>query len=96
MNEPYRWQDETLILQVKVQPRASRDEIGPVVEGRLKVKITAPPVDGKGNAHLLRFLADQFGVANSRVQLLGGTSGRLKRIAIDRPARLPAGIRMRA
>ncbi|MCB1876346.1 MAG: YggU family protein [Chromatiales bacterium] len=91
MSASYRWQGNTLILEVKVQPRASRDEIGQEIDGRLKVRITAPPVDGKANTHLLRFLAGQFGVAGSRVQLLNGASGRQKRIAIDRPARLPPG-----
>ena len=91
MNTPpcCRWDGDALILAVKVQPRASRDEIGAVQAGRLRVRITAPPVDGKANDHLIRFLAAEFGVAPSRVELLGGASGREKRLRIHAPARIP-------
>ncbi len=86
----YRWQGEDLLLTLRLQPRASRDEIaGPYGEA-LKVRITAPPVDGKANAHLLRFLAELFGVAPSAVELLSGETGRDKRVRIRRPRRLPA------
>jgi len=77
---------------VRVQPRASRDEIvGPHGEA-LKVRITAPPVEGRANEHLRRFLAKAFEVAPGRVELLAGSAGRQKRIAIHEPNALPAGI----
>ena len=86
----YRWQGEDLLLTLRIQPRASRDEIaGPYGEA-LKVRITAPPVDGKANAHLLRFLAELFGVPLASVELLGGETGRDKRVKISRPKHLPA------
>ena len=87
-----RWDGDALILLVRVQPRASRDEIGTMQAGRLKVRITAPPVDGKANDHLIRFLAREFGVPPSRVELLGGASGREKRLRIRSPARIPPGV----
>jgi uncharacterized protein (TIGR00251 family) len=87
----YRWQGEDLLLTLRIQPRASRDEIaGPYGEA-LKVRITAPPVDGKANAHLLRFLAELFGVSPSSVELISGETGRDKRVKITRPQRLPDG-----
>lgn len=87
----YQWQGERLVLQLRVQPRASRDEIvGPHGEEALKIRITAPPVEGKANAHLIRFLAKAFGVSRSQVSLLGGDSSRSKRIAIESPTKLPA------
>lgn len=90
MADWYQWQGETLILHVRVQPKASRDEIvGPQDNGSLKVRITAPPVDGKANQHLIKYLAKAFGVAKSRVTLLKGESGREKRLAISTPLRLP-------
>ena len=83
------WEGTDLLLTVRVQPKASRDEIGEIVEGALKVRITAPPVDGKANAHLMRFLAREFGVAKSALSLISGESGRSKRLRIQAPKRLP-------
>jgi uncharacterized protein (TIGR00251 family) len=91
----YQWQGESLLLQVRVQPRASRDEIvGPHGEEALKVRITAPPVEGQANNHLIRFLAKAFGVPRVRVELLSGDSSRNKHLRIDSPRALPpsAGI----
>lgn len=91
----YQWQGEHLLLHVRVQPRASRDEIvGPHGEEALKVRITAPPVEGQANDHLIRFLAKAFGVPRARVQLLSGESSRTKHLRIDSPRALPpsAGI----
>ncbi|MCW9089184.1 MAG: DUF167 family protein [Gammaproteobacteria bacterium] len=86
----YRWQGDKLILQVRVQPRASRDEIvGPYGEGSLKVRISAPPVDGKANQHLLKFIARAFGVTRSQVALLKGSTGRDKQLEITAPGRIP-------
>lgn len=79
-------------MWIKVQPRASRDEIvGPHGE-RLKVRITAPPVDGKANAHLARFLAKAFRVPPSAVTLVAGQSGRDKQVCIASPRALPAEV----
>ena len=83
------WQGEDLILRVRVQPKASRDEISGLQGDALKVRITAPPVDGKANAHLIKFLAKQFGVAKSSITLISGESGRDKRLRIHAPAKLP-------
>ncbi len=85
----YRWQDDDLILSLRVQPRASRDEIAGRHGNHLKVRLTAPPVDGKANRHLLRFLARTFGVPNAQVELLSGQSGRTKKVRILGPRRLP-------
>ncbi|MCW8825922.1 MAG: DUF167 family protein [Gammaproteobacteria bacterium] len=89
----YRWQGEQLLLNLRIQPKSSRDEIvGPYGEGddeMLKVKITAPPVDGKANDHLIKYLAKQFGVVRSAIELLSGESGRNKRIIINRPQKIP-------
>jgi uncharacterized protein (TIGR00251 family) len=87
----YQWQGENLILHVRVQPRASRDEIvGPHGDDALKIRITAPPVEGKANTHLIRFLAKAFGVSRSQIRLLGGDSSRIKQLSIDSPQQLPA------
>jgi len=91
-NPACEWQGKDLLLRVRVQPKASRDEISGLQGEALKVRITAPPVDGKANAHLVKFLAKQFGVAKSAVTLLSGETGRDKRLRIHAPARLPEAL----
>lgn len=86
---PYSWHDDRLTLHVRVQPRASRDEIVGIQGNHLKVRITAPPVEGRANAHLIEFLAREFGVPKSRISLIGGECGREKRLLILAPKRLP-------
>ena len=88
----YRWEKTDLLLQVRVQPRASRDELAGVQGDRLRIRITAAPVDGKANAHLLRFLAELFGVSKSRVILMYGETGRNKALRIRSPRHLPSEI----
>jgi len=83
------WHDETLILQVYVQARASRDEISGWHEHGLKIRLQSPPVDGQANKHLIRFLAKQFKVAISKVSLLKGDSSRQKTLAIEKPTTIP-------
>lgn len=85
----YEWQDNKLILRIKVQPRASKDEIAEILGNSLKIRITAPPIDGKANQHLLDYLAKLFKVAKSRITLLSGETGREKRVSIDNPQQLP-------
>ncbi|PIE83180.1 MAG: YggU family protein [Candidatus Contendobacter odensis] len=91
-DEGYTWDGEDVILWLRVQPRAHRDRWGELRENRFCIRITAPPVDGKANAHLREFLATLFGVAKSRVTLLAGETGCSKRLRISSPKRLPPGI----
>jgi len=85
----YRWEGDDLLLQLRVQPRASRDGfIGPYGD-RYRVRITAPPVEGKANSHLLRFLAKSFGVARSQVSLITGEGNRNKGVRISAPTKIP-------
>lgn len=88
----YRWDGADLWLAVHVQPRAKQDGIVGPHGDRLKIRITAPPVDGAANAHLTRFLADCFGVAASAIVIAAGAGERDKRVHIRAPKRLPAGI----
>jgi len=91
----YQWQDDRLLLSIRLQPRASCDEIvGPHGTESLKIRITAPPVDGKANQHLIKYLAKAFGVAKGQVTLLSGTTGRDKRLAIDSPTKIPPAARI--
>ncbi len=85
------------VLELLVQPRASRTRVVGEHDGRLKIQLAAPPVDGEANAALLAFLADALGRKRAEVALLAGEAGRRKRVrvagiaAADAAARLLAG-----
>ncbi len=85
----YQWDQNDLILRLRVQPRASRDGFAGPLGERFKVRITAPPVDGEANAHLIRFLAKAFGVPQSQVRLLSGENARNKDVRIQAPKKIP-------
>ncbi|WP_333797286.1 DUF167 family protein [Rheinheimera sp.] len=83
----YRGAD--LLLQLYVQPKASRDQIIGLHGDEIKLAITAPPVDGKANAHVLKLLAKLFGVSKSQIELLKGELSRHKQVLIKAPFKLP-------
>lgn len=85
----YRWEGDDLLLHLRVQPRGGSDRFIEPHDDRYKVRITAPPVDGKANAHLLRFLARAFGVPRNRVALLSGETSRNKTFRIEKPCKYP-------
>lgn len=68
----YHWDGDALILNLRIQPKAKKNEIVALHGEALKVRITAPPVDCKANAQLLRFLADLFDVPHAHVSLTRG------------------------
>ncbi len=72
-----------LTITVQVQPRSSRDEIVGIHEGRLKIRISAPPVDGQSNERLTEVLAKAFGVSKSSVEIVKGRHSRVKTIRIS-------------
>lgn len=86
----YHWQGEDLLLDCHLQPGAKRAEFAGQHGERLKIRISAPPVDGKANDALIRFLADAFDVSRQQVSLLSGQSSRQKRLLIQTPRQLPA------
>lgn len=90
MSAFYRWDDEDLILTCKLQPKASQDEFVGEHSNQLKIRITAPPVDGKANQHLIRFLAKAFGISKGQVTIESGELGRNKTIRISNPKKIPA------
>ena len=65
-------------VYIKVIPRASKNEVVKISEGEYKVKLTAPPVDGRANNMLLKILAEYFNVSKSSLQIIGGKSARTK------------------
>jgi len=81
-----------ITLDVVIHPKSSRDEIVGMHGDALKIKLTAPPVDGKANAHLLRFLAGCFDVPMADAVLERGENGRDKQVRIRRPRRMPPAL----
>lgn len=88
----YRWQHDSLLLFCHLQPQAVRNEFAGLHGDRIKIRIAAPPIDGRANSQLIDFLADQFGVPKRSVRIVSGESGRQKTVGIERPARLPAAL----
>lgn len=89
----YEWQNKDLIIRLKVQPRASQDGFAEVLDDRIKLRLTAPPVDGKANAHLTKYLSKVFKVPRGQISILSGETGRDKRVKIIAPRILPDIIR---
>ena len=75
-------QDGAVVVSVRVMPRAKRDAIEGEHAGALKVRLTAPPVDGRANEALRRLLAEHLKVAISAVRILSGEKSRNKRVQI--------------
>lgn len=84
-----QWRDQTLVLQVYIQARASRDELVGWQEQGLKIRLKAPPVDGAANKYLVKFLARQFDVPASNIRLLKGETTRQKGLRLSPPALFP-------
>jgi uncharacterized protein len=72
-----------LRIEVRVTPRASRNELAGMREGVLRVRVTAPPVDDAANIAVVRLLAKRAGVARGRVRIVRGARGRDKLIEIE-------------
>lgn len=78
------------MLELRAKPGARRDGFGRVAGSRLSVQVAAVAEDGRANARLLAYLAAEFGVARSAVELILGGSSPLKRVRIRAPCGLPA------
>lgn len=86
------YEGEDLILRLYIQPKASRDKIVGLHGDELKIAITAPPIDGKANAHLSKYLAKQFKVAKGLITIEKGEQGRHKQVRVKSPIQIPQEI----
>lgn len=78
--------DERLntIIPVRITPRAQKNEISELMEdGTVKIRLTAPPIDGKANKALVDFLSDILNVRRSRIEIISGMKSRDKRVRIN-------------
>lgn len=72
-----------VLLRVRVLPRSRANRILGWQDGRLRISLTAPPVEGAANEALLRFLAEVLGVKRRELSLVSGQSGREKTVAVE-------------
>jgi uncharacterized protein (TIGR00251 family) len=80
---PYlRAQADGVLLSVKLQPRASANEIGEPLGGELRIKVTAPPVDSAANEAMVHLLAEKLDCARNRIELIRGQTSRHKLIKL--------------
>ena len=78
-----------MILHCYFQPKAAQDEIVGIHGDRLKIRITAPPVDGKANDHIVKWFSKLFKVPKGDIEILQGELGRQKTLRICSPKVVP-------
>ena len=81
-----------LLVDVRVQPRASRSQFAGRMGDRLRIRLQAPPVDGRANAALVEFVATECGLPRARVTLERGQTGRDKQLRLHGVATVPAAL----
>ena len=77
-----REQADGVLLSVKLQPRASRNEIGEPLGDELRIKVTAPPVDSAANEALIELLAEKLDCSRSQIELVRGQTSRHKMLKL--------------
>jgi uncharacterized protein len=84
MQIPYKVSKNGILIQVKVEPRSSRREIAGVMEGSvLKIKLTAPPVDGSANGQLIELISEVTGAKKSQIRIIRGLASKRKLVEIS-------------
>lgn len=79
---PFSRVKDGIIIEVRVLPRSSKKEVSGVVDNVVKVKLTAPPVDGAANEQLIEVLSKQFSVKKSSIIILKGETAKRKTVKI--------------
>ena len=88
----FTWEGDILVLNILGTPNAKRDAIGKVKAHQLCVSVTAVPRAGRATDHMVRFLADEFGVSLTDIQVVFGRMNVNKQLRIKAPKRLPSVI----
>mgnify|MGYP002526062388 CR=1 FL=1 len=76
-------QDDSCTLKVRVQPKASSNQVDGFEDGTLRLRVTAPPTEGKANAGVIALMAKTLGVSKSRLEIVRGHGSRDKVVSID-------------
>ncbi|MCH8987710.1 MAG: DUF167 domain-containing protein [Chloroflexi bacterium] len=74
---------ESCILKVRVQPKASRNQVDGYEDGTLRLRVTAPPIEGKANTGVIALLAKALGVSKSKLEIVRGHGSRDKVVSVD-------------
>ncbi|MFA6313803.1 MAG: DUF167 family protein [Sterolibacterium sp.] len=74
---------DAVVLSLHIQPGAKKTEIAGLHGEALKIRLAAPPVDGKANDCLIAYLAQTLGIAKGRIDLISGISSRAKRVRVE-------------
>jgi uncharacterized protein len=83
MNVPYKKTKNGITIEVKVEPRSSRRGIAGIMENNIvKVKLTAPPVEGAANEQLIEIIAEELKVRKAQVKIIRGQSSKIKVVEI--------------
>jgi uncharacterized protein (TIGR00251 family) len=72
-----------MLLHVYVQPGAKKSEVSGLHDGKIKIRICAPPVEGAANEALVKFVSGELGISKSKVKLISGEKSRHKTLQID-------------
>lgn len=88
----YDWDGDVLVLNILGTPAAKRDRIGKPKGNQLQVSVTAAPRAGRATDHMVRFLADVFGVKPAAIEVVFGRKNVNKQLRILAPKRLPSVI----
>ena len=79
---PFQFHRDGTMIDILVQPRASKTEIAGVHDGALRIRIAAPPVDGAANDAVVEFLAKRLRIRKTDIEIVSGSSGRRKRVLV--------------
>jgi len=79
----YVKRDNLLLLEIYVQPNASKNHIDGLYNGKIKIRIKAPPIDDKANEMVVSFVAKSLGVKSKHLRIMGGDKSRTKILAIN-------------
>ncbi|MDD4854543.1 MAG: DUF167 domain-containing protein [Sulfuricurvum sp.] len=91
-NTFYQWEGAILVLNILGTPSAKRNAIGKAKGNQLKVSVTTAPVAGKATDHMVHFLAKEFGVSPSDIEVVYGRMNVNKQLRIKAPKKLPSMI----
>ncbi len=82
MNIPFKKTKDGVLIEVKVEPRSSKKGLSGIMDNVLKVKLTAPPVEGEANEQLIEVIAELTGVRKSDIRIVRGLSSKRKVVEI--------------
>jgi uncharacterized protein (TIGR00251 family) len=82
MNIPFKKTKDGIVIEVKVEPRSSKKGVAGVMDNVLKVKLTAPPVEGEANEQLIEVVSELTGVRKSNIRIIRGLSSKRKVLEI--------------